>query len=279
MGISGTVGFIVRDELIVKQEVLSDLLEHAVKAATAPAEAILRYFHSPNLSVQSKQDGSPVTMADQEAEQIIRDMLGSDSPIGRIDILGEEQGLHGSGTSLRWTIDPIDGTRSFVQGIPLFGTIVALEDTINQRALLGVIHLPMLNMTYRAARGIGSWCNHAPLRVSTATRPEEAIVAVGDPLQFSNGNLRDAYRRLYELCPCLRGYTDCFGHALVASGAVAAMIDPTLNPWDVMAAQVLVEEGGGSLLMRPSAEEGKVDALFGNSELVNFLSTEIQFMK
>jgi len=267
----------MKNEHIPDKQVLSELLERALKAATAPADKILSYFHTPTLSVQTKQDGSPVTKADQEAEEMIRKVLGSNSSIGRVDILGEEQGLQGSGTPLRWTIDPIDGTRSFVQGIPLFGTIVALEDTINHHALLGVIHLPVLNKTYFAARGLGSWCNNTQLKVSTAARPDEAIIAVGDPLQFSNGKLEESYHRLCKLCPCLRGYTDCFGHALVASGAVAAMMDPTLNPWDIMATQVLVEEGGGSLMIRPSAEEGKVDALFGNSELVKFLSEKLNF--
>ena len=267
----------MNDERILDKQILSELLERAVKAATAPADKILSYFRASTLTVQSKKDGSPVTLADQEAEDMIREVLSSETSIGRIDTLGEEQGLLGSGTRFRWTIDPIDGTRSFVQGIPLFGTIVALEDTVNHHALVGVIHLPMFNTTYSAARGLGSWCQNTPLKVSAVTRPEEAIIAVGDPLQFSNGKLETSYRRLGEICPCLRGYTDCFGHALVASGAVGAMMDPTLNPWDIMATRVLVEEGGGSLRIRPSAAEGKVDALFGNSDLVNFLSEELSF--
>ncbi len=265
-----------KDNLPDKQD-LAGLLEKAKKAATAPAEKILSHFRNPNLSFHSKPDGSPVTTADHEAEEIIREVLASVTSMGRIDILGEEQGLDGSGTSLRWTIDPIDGTRSFVQGIPLFGTIVALEDTVNHQALIGVIHLPIFNETYYAARGLGSWCNKTPLKVSRAERPDKVIIAVGDPLQFSNGKLEDSYHRLFKLCPCLRGYTDCFGHTLVASGAVAAMMDPTLNPWDIMATQVLIEEGGGSLLIRPSAADGKVDALFGSPDLVKFLAEELQF--
>lgn len=253
------------------------LLEVAKKAATAPAEEILHYFRSPTLAIQSKSDGSPVTLADQEAEDRIRRVLAAETSFGQIDILGEEQGLEGSGTSLRWTIDPIDGTRSFVQGIPLFGTIVALEDTVKHQALLGVIHLPVFNRTYYAARGYGSWCNQAPITTSKETRPDKAIIAVGDPLQFSNGKLEDSYHRLLELCPCLRGYTDCFGHTLVADGSVAVMLDPTLNPWDILATQVLIEEGGGRVLIQPSAVKGKVDALFGSRELVKFLSKELRF--
>ena len=267
----------MKNEHIPNKQLLSDLLERAIKAATAPADKIVTYFRNSDFSIQSKEDGSPVTKADQEAEEMIRRVLASDISTGPIDILGEEQGLQGKGTFLRWTIDPIDGTRSFVQGIPLFGTIVALEDTVNHQALLGVIHLPMFNKTYYAARGLGSWCNKVPLQVSRATNPERGIVAVGDPLQFAKGKLEESYHRLFDLCPCLRGYTDCFGHTLVASGSVAAMMDPTLNPWDIMATQVLIEEGGGRLLIRPSAEQGKVDALFGSSDLVTYLSDALQF--
>ena len=267
----------MKNEHIPDRQVLSGLLDRAIKAATSPADKIESYFRNSKISIQTKQDGSPVTQADQEAEEMIRDVLASDTSMGPIDILGEEQGFQGGGTLLRWTIDPIDGTRSFIEGIPLFGTIVALEDTVNQRALLGVIHLPMFHKTYFAARGLGSWCNKAPLKVSTAARPDKVIMSVGDPLQFSNGKLEDSYHRLFQLCPCLRGYTDCFGHTLVASGAVAAMMDPTLNPWDIMATQVLIEEGGGTVLTRPSVVDGKVDALFGSQDLVTFLSKDLKF--
>lgn len=265
----------MKNDPILDKQILSGLLERAVEAAMAPSDKIVGYFRKPKIFFQSKEDGSPVTVADREAEEMIRKILASDSSIGPIDILGEEEGLEGNGTPLRWTIDPIDGTRSFVKGIPLFGTIVALEDTVNHQALIGAIHLPMFKQTYYAGRGLGSWCNGEPLTIAKSVRPEEAIIAVGDPLQFHNGNLVESYYRLFELCPCLRGYTDCFGHTLVASGAVAAMMDPTLNPWDIMATQVLIEEGGGSLFIRPSEAEGKVDALFGNTDLVKFLSTEL----
>ena len=248
----------MNDERIPNKEVLLELLALAIKAATAPTDKILSYFRASTLTVQSKKDGSPVTVADREAEEMIRDVLSSETPIGCLDILGEEQGLLGRGTRFRWTIDPIDGTRSFVQGIPLFGTIVALEDTTTHAGLLGVIHLPVFNKSYFGARGVGSWCDKTRLTVSTTASPDRAIISVGDPLQFHNAKLEGAYNRLIEICPCLRGYTDCFGHALVASGAVGAMVDPTLNPWDVIATQVLIEEGGGSLRLRPLGREREV---------------------
>ncbi len=262
---------------IPEQLDLSELLTLAIEAAKEPAEDILNYFHQSDLKVEKKVDCSPVTVADREAERRIRQRLEKHSSTDSLDILGEEQGLKGTGARFRWTIDPIDGTRSFVRGIPLFGTIVALEDTMAQRALIGVIHLPVLQTTYSAARGMGSWCNLQQIRVSSVTTVNDAIISVGDPRQFVQANCEALYPQLVELCPGLRGYTDCFGHTLVACGAVDAMLDPDLNPWDVLATQVLIEEAGGVVLLRPSRNEGKVDALFGNPDLVKLLSQELQF--
>ncbi|GJL66832.1 MAG: histidinol phosphate phosphatase [Nitrospirales bacterium] len=256
---------------------VSALLQVAVQSAQAPADMILNYFKQTALMVEKKQDHSPVTEADKEAERCIRQQLAKHPSSESIDILGEEHGLEGTGARFRWVIDPIDGTRGFVRGIPLFGTIVALEDTQTQRALVGVIHLPVLNVTYSAARGLGAWCQGKPMRVSSLAHVDEAIIAVGDPLQFTHAHCEAAYRRLGELCSCVRGYTDCFGHALVVGGSIDAMFDPDLNPWDVLATQVLIEEAGGAMLMRPSVNKEKVDALFGSPALVEFLSRELHF--
>ncbi len=262
---------------LTESRLLAKLLQVAVEAASEPADMILKYFHDERLFVEKKQDDSPVTQADREAEQIIRDKLAKCRTSEPIDILGEEQGLAGQGARFRWTIDPIDGTRSFVKGVPLFGTIIALEDTLERRALLGVIHLPVFQMTYSAARGNGSWCNGKRLSIPSVSELKDAIVSTGDPLQFAHAKFEDAYHRLLDLCPCLRGYSDCFGHTLVASGAVGAMIDPDLNPWDVLATQVIVEEAGGMMMMRPSSNDCKVDALFGSPDLVRLLAKELKF--
>lgn len=253
------------------------LLETAVGAAKAAAVPIQRYFTSQEFHTHVKKDGSPVTQADQEAEEIIRSHLLSHSELGPLDILGEEQGLQGQGTTWCWTVDPIDGTRSFIHGIPLFGTIIALVDSSQSQPILGVIHLPMLSVTYAAVRGGGCTCQEKNLSLSSTEDLENAVVAVGDPAQFTSANRQDDLSRLQKLCPYLRGYTDCFGHGLVISGAVGVMLDPALNPWDILATQVLIEEAGGKILLRPSSTSGKVDALFGNPALVGRLADELSF--
>lgn len=263
---------------MLTDEQLEQLLQTAVGAALAASVCINRYFGSQQLGVQQKRDGSPVTLADQEAEAVIRAHLLSQASIGPLDILGEEQGFTGQGTRWRWTVDPIDGTRSFIRGIPLFGTMIALQDMQDERPVLGVIHLPALGVTYAGARGQGVTRNGIslpPLPESVAI--DDAVIGVGDVAQFVAAGRFEDYRRLSTLHGYVRGYTDCFGHGLVISGALGAMMDPALNPWDIMPTQALIEAVGGTTLLYRSRVPGKVDSLFGNRALVQHLAREIPF--
>ena len=225
----------------------------------------------------AKMDGSPVTQADREAEDLIRVHLLSQSPVGPLDILGEERGLQGHGTRCRWMVDPIDGTRSFVRGIPLFGTIIALVDTQEEVPLIGVIHLPILGLTYSAAKGQGTRCQRDLLQFSHDQTLQDTMIGVGDFAQFQDAQREQDYHRLLTFSGYVRGYTDCFGHSLVVNGALGAMLDPALNPWDILATQVLIEEAGGRMVLRPSRNSSKVDALFGNKAIVDRIAREIAF--
>ncbi|MDH4259624.1 MAG: histidinol phosphate phosphatase [Gammaproteobacteria bacterium] len=259
------------------EEQLGQLLQTAVDAALVASVCIKKYFGSQSLCVKQKQDGSPVTLADQEAESLIRVHLLSKASAGPLDILGEEQGLTGQGTRWRWTVDPIDGTRSFVHGVPLFGTMIALQDMQDERPVLGVIHLPVLGLTYAGARGQGVTCNGKPLRIPDSVPIDDAIIGTGDIAQFVAANRYEDFRRLSVMHGYVRGYTDCFGHGLVVSGALGAMMDPALNPWDILPTQALIEEAGGMILLFPSRVPGKVDSLFGNRALVRHLARELSF--
>lgn len=256
---------------------LTRLLKTAVDAAHVAAVPIRAYFERQDLRITEKNDGSPVTQADQEGEALIRTHLLSHATIGPLDILGEEEGLQGTGTRWQWIVDPIDGTRSFIHGIPLFGTIIALVDTRENFPVLGVIHLPMLGLTYAAARGQGTTCQGKALHLPEGLPIEKAIIGVGDFAQFSSIQREADYHLLLSMSGYVRGYTDCFGHGLVISGALGAMVDPALNPWDILATQVLIEEAGGAAKLRPSKIPGKVDALFGNRSLVQHLARELSF--
>jgi histidinol-phosphatase len=256
---------------------LEALLALAVSAAQKPAQQIVQWFEADLLAVEHKGDGSPVTIADREAETTIRKILSDHPMASSFDILGEEYGQKEQGSRYRWLIDPIDGTRSFVNHIPLFGTIVALEDTVERTTLIGVIHLPVLKRTFGAARGLGAHCDGDALWVASPKSIKEAMIATGDIAQFMSVRGENTYKILSEHCPYLRTYTDCFGHAMVVSGAVSAMLDPALNPWDAMATQVLVEEAGGTMLMRPSTIPHKIDALFGTPSVVEELKILVEF--
>lgn len=256
---------------------LTGFLQTAVDAAHVAAGPIRASFERHDLHVREKNDGSPVTQADQEGETLIRSHLLSHAPIGHLDILGEEEGLQGTGTRWQWIVDPIDGTRSFIHGIPLFGTIIALLDTKENLPVVGVIHLPMLGLTYAAARGQGTSCQGKALHLPENVSIEEAIIGVGDFAQFSSANREADYRKLLAMSAYVRGYTDCFGHGLVVCGALGAMVDPALNAWDILATQVLIEEAGGMAVLRPSSVPGKVDALFGNRTLVPHIARELSF--
>jgi len=256
---------------------LTQLLKTAVAAAKAASVPIQAYFGAQTLDIQKKGDGSPVTQADREAEDIIRTHLLTQAGLGPLDILGEEEGLKGKGTRWRWIVDPIDGTRSFIHGIPLFGTIIALLDTQKNLPLVGVIHLPILGLTYAAAKGLGATCQGTRMDLSSSRSLDEVIIGVGDIAQFASANRLSDYRRLQDLSGYVRGYADCFGHGLVISGSLGAMMDPALNPWDILATQVLVEEAKGTILLSPSVVPGKFDALFGNLNVVEQLALELAF--
>lgn len=256
---------------------LKALLQAAIGAAEAAAPLIRGYFGSQRLGLERKADGSPVTRADREAEALIRERLSAATQAGPIDILGEEEGFTGTGARCRWTVDPIDGTRAFVRGIPLFGSMIGLEDTADGRALLGVIHLPILGVTYAGGPGLGATRNGEAIHLPAEVALENAIVGTGDVAQFEEAGRLDDYHRLIALHGYVRGYTDCFGHGLVIEGALGAMLDPALNPWDLVPTRALIEAAGGSAVILPSKSPEKFDALFGNRALVERLARALAF--
>ena len=265
------------------QDIAQDLalikpLQVAIEAAQAAGGAILERFRAADLSVENKGDGSPVSEADQAAEKLIRSILGESFP--DIDIYGEEEGFEDTGSAYRWVVDPIDGTLSFISGIPLFGTLIGLEERASGESLLGVIHLPALGETYAGGRGLGLRCNGTELKIhdepgaQTDNPFASAIISAGDPLQFQNAGCAADHAKLSRN-PLFRGYSDCFGHAMVLRGSVGAMVDPALAPWDLAATAALIEAGGGALFTRPSQLQGYTDAILGRPSLVRALVADL----
>jgi histidinol-phosphatase len=240
------------------------LLDLAIRAATAPSSTILSGFRNPNLPVEIKSDGSPVTPFDREAEQQIRQILASDT--GQVwPVLGEEFGGDTTGSPYRWVVDPIDGTMPYSRGLPYFGTLLALDDMAARRSLVGVIQLPAFSELYTAGRGLGSRCNGVKINVAPRRALTDCLISVPEIQKFRLAELTEGYERLASSVRHFRGSGDCWMHAMAARGVVDAVVEFSLNRWDIAATEVLVEEAGGCFFTRPSrTTPGKFDAAFGS---------------
>ncbi len=214
-------------------------LKFAIEAARKAGDSTLVHFRN-RVGWELKADSSPVTVADREAEQILRDALALSFP-GET-ILGEEQGLTGSG-STRWIIDPIDGTKSFVAGVPLYATLLAYE--VEGVPELGVCYFPALGEIVYASRGEGAFFNDVPCRVSLRSSVGGSLLACGGPSSMIKHRRWEGFAALSSTALATRTWSDAYGHALVATGRVDAMIDPVVSRWDLSAIRVIVEEAGG----------------------------------
>lgn len=220
---------------------LQDLLAFSAHAAWQAGRITLRYFQT-GVRIDKKSDDSPVTEADRAAERgiagLIRDRFPDDA------IVGEEFGDHAGRTGRRWIIDPIDGTKSFVHGVPLYGVMICVE--IDGVPSVGVVHLPAMNEMVCAARGSGCTWNGRPASVSTVSRLEDALLCATDFESFAEYGRDGAYRNLAGKVAYCRGWGDCYGHILVATGRAEIMLDPIMAVWDCAALQPILEEAGGT---------------------------------
>jgi histidinol-phosphatase len=215
-------------------------LEFALGLADVADAISMRHFRSRTLVVDTKPDLTPVSQADREVEEALTARIRTERRTA--SILGEELGEHGHGR-VRWIIDPIDGTRNFVRGIPVFATLLALER--DGELELGVVSAPALHRRWWAERGAGARLNGEQIHVSGVTRVEEAVVAYTSARSFFANNLGDAFVALAERSWTARGVGDFWQHVLVAEGAVDLAVELEVRPWDLAAVQVVVEEAGG----------------------------------
>lgn len=216
--------------------------ELAVEATQMAGDLAKTYYES-TFAVEHKADESPVTIADREAEQLIRAAVTKHFP--RDGFLGEEYGDQPGETGFRWVIDPIDGTKSFIRHIPIWGTLVGLEYKGEQ--IGGVAYAPALNMTYRALRGDGAFANERRIRVSEVGKLSEALLCYSSVSWFRNAGKQDVFLELASKTSRQRGFGDFYGFVLVAEGAAELMIDHGVHAWDVSAVKAIIEEAGGKL--------------------------------
>jgi histidinol-phosphatase len=212
----------------------------AVPAAQQAGQLALGYFDR-GLTVETKSDQSPVTIADREAESLLRTRLLGAFP--NDSFLGEEFGEKPGSSGFRWIIDPIDGTRSFVRGIPLWGTLVGLEYRGEQIA--GVVAVPTLGHTYRALRGDGAYRDERRIRVSDCRELGQAQMFYSSLSWFLKAGCQQMFLDLAVRTHRQRGFGDFYGFVLVAQGSGELMVEQGVHAWDVAAIQPLVEEAGG----------------------------------
>lgn len=221
-------------------------MELARTIAVEAGELTLQYFRKPGLEVQHKSDGSPLTLADQESERWLRKRIGEAFPEDAI--VGEEFGEQAGTSPCRWVLDPIDGTKSFISGVPLYGTMVGVQ--VDAAAVVGAIWFPPLREGMFAGRGLGSWCfsaDSAPVRaqVRTTGEPSRRVLLTTCEQTLARRIGPERWQRLGAEFGICRTWGDVYGYYLVASGRADAMIDPHMNVWDAAAVQPIVLEAGG----------------------------------
>jgi histidinol phosphatase-like enzyme (inositol monophosphatase family) len=216
------------------------LMEAAAEVARVAGGVALQHFRG-RLQVETKGDGSPVTVADRAAEQAARDWLSSRFP--QDGILGEELGETRPGAARRWILDPIDGTKTFIRGVPLWGTLVAL--TRGEEVLAGCAFFPAVDELLVAAPGQGCFWNGTRTRVSPVSRLEEACVLITDDRFAQHPAWGEKWHALTRRAALSRTWGDCYGYLLVATGRAEVMADEVMTPWDAAALQPIITEAGG----------------------------------
>jgi len=213
------------------------LLEEAVALARAAGRVTLRWFRADNVIVDRKGDGTPVTDADRAAERFVREQLAATHPDD--SVIGEEEPDTRGSSERRWIVDPIDGTKAFTHGVPLYSTLLAVED--EHGPAVGVIDLPALGETVYAGRGLGCFCNDVAARVSPRDQlPGSYLTTSGFDYWDEHALVAVRHSGLQ-----MRTWGDGYGYALVATGRVEAMVDPVAARWDLAAMPVIIGEAGG----------------------------------
>lgn len=215
-----------------------ELLDTALDIARGAGDVTLKYFRSSTLAVETKGDGTPVTEADKAAERYVRERISEYAPNSAI--VGEEEGSSEGTSGLTWIVDPIDGTKGFARGVPLFATLLAVED--EHGYAVGVIHIPATGQTVWAGRGLGAFTEDGPARVSTCTELKSAFVTTSSVSRWGC----DVFKRIHDAGIDVRGWGDGFGWLMAATGQVEAMMDLGIGtPWDFGPIPVIMSEAGG----------------------------------
>jgi histidinol phosphatase-like enzyme (inositol monophosphatase family) len=244
-------------------------LATALELAQLAGDSTLEFFQTDRLAIERKGDDSPVTVADRAAEQLVRQRLSQSFPSDAI--LGEEFGTQAGSTEFEWIVDPIDGTKSFIAGVPMYSTLLAL---VHQgQVLAGAIYIPPLRELVFAVRGRGAWWS-APGRAPQAAqvsqrRLSQGIFVTTQVDSFRKRGAWEGFLRLESAAYVTRTWGDGYGYLLVATGRAEAMVDPIANPWDLASAQIIVNEAGGRFTSWDGSESFSAGDGVGSNGLVH----------
>jgi len=227
--------------------------ELAQRIAKSAGQLTLNWFQTDHFEVEKKADRSPLTVADREAEKHLREQIAQHFPDD--SIVGEEFGVTEGSSPWRWILDPIDGTKSFISGVPLYGTMVAIDRAIDgseeRECSIGSVYIPGLDEGIHAMIGQGAWHfrgSDEPVRASVATTTEisDAVLATSEAETFGEVDAKEVWDRLAEEVYFCRTWGDVYGYLLLATGRIEVMVDAILNIWDAAAVLPIVQEAGGT---------------------------------
>lgn len=225
----------------MKKNQLSDYLEFMKECAYLAGRLTLGYFNT-NISIDYKEDDTPVTIADRKAEQLIRSRIEKFYP-GHA-IIGEEFGeMENESAEFRWFVDPIDGTKSFINGVPLYSVLIGLE--IGGVVQAGVAYFPALDEMLAAAISLGCWWNGRRTQVSNVPTLDRATVVFSSASHFDKYNRGEEWKQIKRTTYYQTGWGDAYGYLLVATGRVELMLDPIMNDWDCAPFPPILSEAGG----------------------------------
>ncbi|WP_440998586.1 inositol monophosphatase family protein [Fodinibius sp. SL11] len=214
--------------------------EAAVEIAKLGGDHTLNYFNK-SFDIERKSDDSPVTVADREAETILREEIQARFP--EHGIVGEEYDVHNPDSSVQWILDPIDGTKSFIHGVPLYTTLIGVM--VDDEPVIGIIYAPALDELCDAAKDKGARLNGEPCSVRSCDNLSEASFMSTDVYTAAKFGYGDALDALIEKSRIHRTWGDAYGHMLVATGRADLMFDPILNIWDAAPLLTILQESGG----------------------------------
>lgn len=227
-----------------------DLLNIALKAAELAQGNILKYFQN-DVGVEWKADKTPVTIADKSTEELCREFWAKETP--GFGVIGEEMGIESPDAEYQWVIDPIDGTKAFIHGVPLFGTLIALYK--KGAPIASLIRIPAMNTAVWAVKdggaflANGSFTEGRSVQCSKVSTLADSLVLSGTVNTMETAGYGEQYANVRRAARLHRGWGDCYGYYLVAAGRAELMIDPVVSLWDIAPYPLLFSEAGGKFSM------------------------------